>query len=291
MVNNSIYRLNYSFPSYSTLVLDVQELKDNFLPGLPLPTNFTDENYSFYLKSATQELESILSMRFLKETITETHDFVLQDSAEWNFIKLYYPINTVQSIKGVLNGQVQVLYPVEWASYSRTSDNSVKTRIMNLVPVQGSQITSIGVFGSIMPSMSNLGKIPNYWEVMYETGYNPQDLPYDIKEGIGTLAASKILQLISDSLLAGGLKQTVTSSGGVILSPQGESFVGLGLGVSSKSISLDGLNQSFSSYTNGLTGIWGARLKQYADLLDASKKSSLIARLIDKYNSMPFGVF
>ena len=104
------------------------------------------------------------------------------------------------------------------------------------------------------------------------------------------LSAVKVLQKISDALMIGAVRRTVDQSGQTVLSGNGSSFGGVGLGISSKSISIDGLSQSTSTYVNGQTGIWGATLKQYADLLNPAQPGSLLSRLSDQYGAIVMGV-
>ena len=137
-------------------------------------------------------------------------------------------------------------------------------------------------------SLNNSRQIPNYWTIEYVTGWDK--VPSEILDCIGMLTSLKVLQVISDALMSGGMTQSVNQSGQVILQSNGTNFGGIGLGMSSKSISLDGLSQSVSTYANGTTGIWGARMKQYSEQLNPDKNTSLLGRLKDQYTSVVMSV-
>jgi hypothetical protein len=134
----------------------------------------------------------------------------------------------------------------------------------------------------------NSRNIPNYWNIEYVTGWhNP---PEELLNAVGMLTAINVLQIISDALMAGTARMVQDSNGRTVLQTNGAMFGGIGLGMSSKSISLDGLSQSVSSFANGQTGIWGARLKQYQDQMNSVQPGSLMNRLIDQYGQFVLAV-
>jgi hypothetical protein len=131
------------------------------------------------------------------------------------------------------------------------------------------------VFSGIMPNLNWFasygagGQIPCYWSMEYITGFDT--IPNDILHVIGMIASIQILATLSDMLM--GNRQA------------GESGAGIGWGINSKSISIDGLSQSLSSGASN--GVFNARIKLYQQQLGdlAQRQPGELQRLIDYYNS------
>jgi hypothetical protein len=256
-----------------------QDLKDKFLSGIPNDFNgqkVTDETIDFYIQSAKETLESYLGLKLDRQVIIESKDYIQDDWLQWGFINTTYPVQCAVSLKGYLGNVAQINYPKEWLSVKRTNDHRSFNRQFRLVPNGGSvtyENTSALYLGSGYPLMGwwrTNRNIPNYWELEYITGFPDDKVPTDILQAIGMIATIPILGLLSDMQIGNR---------------------GLGLGVQSKSISLDGLSQSVSSYANGSTGIFGARMKQYSDqLFGVSGKPGLLEILRDSYSAIIWGV-
>lgn len=268
----------------------VEDLKSKYLAGLPIPDSITNETLEFFVNASIEELESFLGVKFAKQTITETKDFYKDDWVQWGYLHTTYPVVVPIGLEGFLGSTKQVTYPQSWLSSRKTSDNKWFSRIIHLVPTANSTASEALIYSGVVPQVGYFGsrQIPNYWTIKYITGWDK--LPLDIVNAIGMLSAAKVLQTISDALMVGSVRQTVNSQGQTVLTNSGGQFGGFGLGIASKSISIDGLSQSSSSYVNGQTGVWGARLKQYADMLDSSKPGSLLSRLYDQYAAITMGV-
>lgn len=272
------------------LIVSPYELKSRYLSGIPLPDSITDENLSFFLESAAAELENYLSLKINKTIIIEDKDFYADDWRQWGFIKCTYPCVCAVELQGWLGTVQQISYPHDWLSSRKTNDNRWYSRIIYLVPNRSSSHSEALIYSGTYPQASYFGnsRIPDYWKLKYVTGWdNP---PVEIIDTIGMLTSVKVLQIISDALMIGALRRTVNQQGQQVVTQNGTSFGGLGLGMSSKSISIDGLSQSYSSYVNGSTGVWGARLKQYMDMLNPSSPGSLLNRLYDQYAAITMGV-
>lgn len=272
------------------MVLSVNDLKTKFLTGLPLPDSLSDETLSFFILSSIGELENHLGIKLRLQVVEESEDFHADDHRQWGFIKVSYPVRCVVDVSGFLNTTKQVQYPKEWLSVKRSPNKKQFSRIINIVPTQGSSSSAIGVYGTIFPTLANSRTIPNYWRIQYLSGWRQGEVPNELLEAVGVLTSIKVLQQISDALMAGSVKVTVDQNGRQILAPSGSQFGGIGLGMSSKSISIDGLSQNYSSYANGQTGIWGARLKQYSDMMNPSMQGSFLNRLFDTYGAIVMGV-
>jgi hypothetical protein len=134
---------------------------------------------------------------------------------------------------------------------------------------QNSIITS-----GVVPNLNWFARqshIPGYWTLKYITGWSA--IPSEIIDAICKIATLQILAVVSDMLMGSGSSQIQGS--------------GVGWGISSKSISIDGLSQSLSS-TAPQGGIFGARTKQYqAALGDTSGKNpGELQNLIDYYKDI-----
>ena len=271
-------------------VFTVQDLKSKYLPGLPIPDSITNETLQFYVNSAIEELQSYLGLRLQKQVIEETKDFSLTDWSQWGYMPTTYPVVCAVAAEGFLGTTKQITYPREWLSTRKTSDHKWYSRQIHIVPTSNSALQGNLIYSGIMPYIGYNGskEIPNYWKLKYVTGWT--NLPLDLMNALGMLAAVKVLQIISDALMIGALQKVVNQDGQQVFASNGASFGGMGLGISSKSISIDGLSQSTSSYVNGTTGIWGARLKQYADLLNPEIQGSLMRRLYDQYSALTMSV-
>lgn len=282
----SAFYLNFSS------VLSIQELKNKYLVGIPLPTDLTDETIQFFIDASISELENFLSLRFRKQIIKEEKSFTNNDWMHWGYMNTTFPVVCPVGLEGYLGTVKQVTYPVEWLSSRKTNDNRNYSRVLNLVPIEGSTQSGGAVYSGIVPLLRGMltgsSSIPNYWTIEYVTGWD--QVPAEILDCIGMLTSYKVLQLISDALMSGAVAAVVNNQGQTVLQSNGSMFGGIGFGMSSKSVSLDGLSQSVSTYANGTTGVWGARMKQYQELLNPDKPMSLLGRLRDQYTNLVMAV-
>jgi hypothetical protein len=257
-----------------------QDLKDKFLSHLPNDFNcnqfVSDETIDFYIQSAKEQLEAYLGIKIGREVITERHDFIVDDWVQWGYIKTTYPVQSPVSLAGYLGNVQQVEYPFDWITVRETSDGKTFNREFRIMPI-GSGATYnntsalfLGSFNQQLSWWRQNRNVPNYWKLKYVTGFVNDVIPTDILQALGMIATIPILGIISDAYTG---KR------------------GLGFGVSSKSISLDGLSQSVSSFNSGQTGIFGARMKQYTEaLFGANGRSGLLDTLKDAYSAIIFTV-
>lgn len=270
--------------------LTVQDIKNRYLSGIPLPESITEEQLNFFLQSSISDLENFLGVKVFKTIIKEDRDFFMDDWRQWGFIKTTYPVFCPIKLEGYLGNVKQISYPRAWLSSRRTNDNKNYSRLLHIVPTTSSTHSEAFAYSGIVPQTGYFGskQIPNYWKIEYVTGWNLP--PSEILDVIGMLCSVKILQPISDALMLGTVRKVVDQNGNQVLQSNGSNFGGVGFGLSSKSISIDGLSQSYSSYVNGTTGVWGARLKQYGDMLNTKEPSSLLNRLYDMYGAIVMSV-
>lgn len=280
----TVNQLNFSTP------LSTQEFKERYLAGIPLPDNITDESLSFFIKASQNELENTLHIKLLKQPIKENKDFYRDDWIQWGFVKTTYPIHCITSMKGYLGGVKQVDFAKDWLSIRSTNDGKTYGRTIQVVPNSSATHSQLTIYSGVLPNLyyQNSKNIPNYWNLEYVTGWsNP---PSELINALGMLSAINVLEIISNALMSGVAKQVVDSNGNVALQANGSMFAGIGLGMQSKSISIDGLSQSVSSYAGSQGGIWVARMNQYIQQMDISRPGSLMNRLHDMYGAVVMGV-
>lgn len=271
-------KLSIKYNVNTKVPFSAQDLRDKYLSHLPNDFNcnqyVSDETIDFYIQSATEQLEAHLGIKVGRDVITERHDFYIDDWLQWGYIKTTYPVQSPVSLSGYLGTSEQVKYPFDWITVRETSDGKTYNREFRIMPI-GSGATYnntsalfLGSFNQQLSWWRQNRNVPNYWKLKYITGFPKDKVPADILQAIGMIATIPILGIISDAYA--GRR-------------------GLGFGVSSKSISLDGLSQSVSSYSD--KGIFAARMKQYYDaLFGINGKNGLLEVLKDAYSAILFTV-
>lgn len=270
---------NIRFTKNTANPFSAEDLRATFLSGIPTEINgqkISDSTIDFYIDSAVEQIESYLGIKLSRQIITESRDYYIDDWSSWGFIKATYPVQAPISLDGYLGSIKQISYPTEWLSVRTASDNRY-SRQFRITPNGSSATfensTSILVMGSAYPILNwwrTNRNVPNYWQLKYLTGFDGDRIPSDILQAIGMIATIPLLGIASDLNMAKG---------------------GLGIGISSKSISLDGLSQSASTYSNGQNGVFGARMKQYSDqLFGTSGKAGLLEILKNSYSDIIWAV-
>lgn len=261
-------------------ILSVEDFKQKYLFGLPLEKDgvlIPTEIYEHFIEAAKEQVEDLLNLKLNREIIKEQKDFFYDDWVHWSYTKATYPVVYPIALRGYLGTTKQVDYPRSWLQARKTSDGKLYSRLLYMVPTYNS-VTSQNsiIFSGVMPNLNWFasyganGQIPCYWNQEYITGFDK--IPTDIIHVIGMLASISFLAVLSDMLM--GNRQA------------GETGSGIGWGMNSKSISIDGLSQSLSS--GATSGIFKARIQQYQQTLgtlDGRQKGEL-QRLIDYYNGI-----
>lgn len=263
-------------------IISLEDFKGKYLYGLPLEKDgrpIPDTLLEHYLEVAVEQIEGLLNLKLRKQIIEEDKDFRYDDWVNWSYVKASYPVVCPISLDGFLGTTKQAKYPRHWLSSRNTNDGKLYSRILYMIPTYPSAMgnqNSIVVSG-IIPSLNwfasyrGNGHIPCYWKLRYVTGWDK--IPTEIVDAVCKIATLQILPILSDMLMG-------NSTAGI----QGS---GVGWGISSKSISIDGLSQSLSS-TAPQGGVFGARSKQYLDSLGdtAGRNSGELQRLIDYYKDI-----
>jgi hypothetical protein len=229
----TLYKVN------SDLIVSPAELIEMYFFGTYPRTvdgeNMSEETIRHYIQAAQQEIEKYLTLKFKKQVINETVDFIGSDYRHWGYLKTTYPVLHTDTLTGSLSNMRQIEYPKEWLS-ARKSVNDIYERNIYLVPAAGSARTTGVVYSGVMPQLGFLSVdfIPNYWKTRYVTGF--ERVPETIIKAVAQLAALPIFMILGDLIL--------------------------GAGIASQSISIDGLSQSISSTSSATNAGYGARVQE-----------------------------
>lgn len=238
--------LSISFEKNTGLMFSPAEIADQYLHGIPLCTRdgreIPQNTIREKIRAAQAQIEQFLSVKLTRQIVEETRDFVRADYFSWGFLKVTYPVRCVTDLTGFISTTRQIEFPMSWISSKYTTDDTLLYRTIHIVPAgSGTTNTNSVVFVGITPNAGFFGvqSIPNYWRIEYCTGF--KEVPANIREAVGKLAAIQILAIAGDILL--------------------------GAGITSQSLSMDGLSQSISTTRSSTSSIYAARIKQYGDEL------------------------
>ena len=224
-----------------TNIISSYDFVNNFLWGIPLcsPNGGSIGLSALVSKinAAQVKLENALGIKFNPTLIDERRDFIKDNFSQWGFLRCTYPLREVKSLEGFYSDSKIAQYPIEWCSLHKTNQEGNHYRNLHIVPAStnsAANFTAIFI-GINFFAISGNGGVPNYWNVQYYTGF--RKIPQDLLDYVGKEAAIQSLGILGDVLK--------------------------GIGVSSSSISFDGLSQSSSYTQSGSAGLFGARIKQY----------------------------
>lgn len=262
--------LQTSFDKQIELVFSVQEFLAQFLPGVPMVDRnknpIPNSTIQAHINRAVALLEKVLNIKIQKTYIEEDMDFTRDDWYKWTYIHTHFPVVCAFSLLGFVGNVQQITYPPEWLSVRKTNDGFGYYRRINIIPNNGGTAQTVGVlFSGIYPTAGylNMNGIPNYWKLKYVTGWDAWEAPGDLLTGVGIMASLSLLSVISFGM-----------------SPL--------FGISTESLSLDGLSQSISSLQNSNTLLFGPLLKQYKEQMSGT--GGLLDMLSDIYCGIIFAV-
>lgn len=255
--------IGYSFNNYHSpegkwgTVVTPDDCRYTFMWGTDLKatngTYFTDEQIQWFIDAATAEVERLLNISIVKKS------YISQ-------------LSTTDKTKGVDYDEVEALYDYSKRKIQRYGMIQTKHRpIINVTRcelINRGENSNVDLMDSIIPdnkqgiikflkrpfnadnthrSISNA--ICRYgdeqfqphlfYAVDYTAGYEKSDdIPKDLRQIIGKVAAISLLNVIGDGLMSG---------------------------FSSSSLSMDGISESFSSTQSATSAYYGARIKVYQD--------------------------
>ena len=226
--------------------IGIQYLKTNYLFGLDLSDDdgnpFPDEMFITAIKYATTFIERKLDLMLTARTITEVHDYHVEEYRQFGYFQLdKRPLNEVKSVNaiyphssdGTASGRTVLEFPKEMISVPIPESAQVQ-----LIPFTGSLTNfMIGRGGSYLPLIraGYANYYPSLFEITYEAGF--KEIPADIKHCVSLYASLNILDIAGDLIV--------------------------GAGIASKSISIGGLSQSINTTSSATNAGYGARILSY----------------------------
>lgn len=189
--------------------LSVDELRSNFLRGLPMEdpmtrVPFPDSFYEFHIQAAVAYLERMLDIPLTLRTIEgERTDFLRGDYQRWGWLQLTTkPVVSVERLRMVLPVDTTVIeYPLAWLHLEQHSG------VVRIVPGTGAQsIVALGLAAAWAPLFyGTADTMPDVFSIDYTAGFSDTAMPYDLKQLIGLLAAIGPLAIAGDLIFGPGL--------------------------------------------------------------------------------------
>ncbi len=260
-------KLDICYNKNEGLVISPSDLLDLYLNGIPLcyPNGgkISEDTIKQKILASQKKLEDYLSIKIMKQIVREDQDFNREEFKIWGYVQTIFPINEPLELKGFINNIQQVNYPASWLTVKRPNDPT-KFRNLHLIPnTEGGAVLTQNsfVFSGITPHLGFFGTnyIPNYWKVVYCSGWGADEIPEDIIDYVAKSAAVQMLAISGDLLY--------------------------GAGIGNQSISIDGITQQYSTTKGGGKGAFSGRIKQYSDELVAD-----LQHLKDEYLGINFKV-
>lgn len=205
-------------------------------------TALDPEVITFYVQSAQQEIEKYLSIKIVKQVVSERSDYYKNEFQDRGFMKVKYPVKRPLQMDGYLGNQALISYPVPWQTVNIVNE-SPTSRHITIVPNSNIADLVLGAVvygGTVLPYLGlvNSDNIGSYWNVKYITGFNFNDIPMDLLNLIAKMASIPLFDVLGD--------------------------IALGLpALASYSISIDGLSNSISSTNSATSAAYNARILAY----------------------------
>lgn len=221
-------------------LVTVQQLKRRYLFGIDTTNDrgeeMTDDVYQHYIIAAIRALEHDLDIPILPTTFLEFHDYFREDYRAFSFIQLdNYPVISVEEYRVQYpSGQTVVVFPPEWFRLDPAKGQ------IQVVPTAGTLSEFlVGQGGSFLPAIYNgMDFLPQLFRLEYTAGFGRGQVPRDIIDMIGKLAAMGPFNIFGDLIT--------------------------GAGIGNLSLSLDGLSQSITTTQSAMYGGYGSRVLQYS---------------------------
>lgn len=228
------------------IVINDKELLSLYFYGIEVVnrqgTSINPTFLEFYIKSAQDEIEKYLQIKLLKQRVLERSDYYRNEFRNSGFIKTKYPVREPLGLVGKLGEQTIVRYPKHWLTFNKVNDLPTSRQIV-MVPnarVSETQLQE-SIYGhNLLPTLgfANWDQVASYWEVEYVTGFDFDDMPFDLFNLVGKSASLGLFNILGDIALGQA-------------------------GLASYSIGIDGLSQSVSTTSSATNAAYGARIINY----------------------------
>ena len=229
-------------------IMDIARFKNNYLFGVDLRdadgNTMDDSIIDGYLNAAIDYLEQ--ELRCTIEPRDEVHyaDYYYQRYRKFNYIQLpLYPIvkNSVVGVRLHFDEDIGIDFPQEWFKVYETSG-----QIQLLPTVSTLSHVLIAQAGQLIPRAITSQYGPQLLKITYKAGIADENgkVPPLINQAIGLYASIYLLQMLGD------------------IGPGGSP------GISSQSLSLDGMNQAITTALSATNNLYGATIINYKNQLD-----------------------
>ena len=227
------------FSRYEPL-LTVSDLKKIYLFGVdfkgPNGDEIPEEVFESAIRVGISRVEHTLDMTIAPTTYIEEYDYNINDYMNYGFIKLYHsPILDTPRVSARYIKEVTLFpFPENWIRVFRQEGQ------IQIVPTSGSLSQfNIDQTGFLPVIFGVKHSWPQLFHIEYSAGFEQDKIPAMLNRLIGVYAAISSLAILGE--------------------------LPLGQGISSTSISLDGLSQSVSSVKGATTsGVYNGRITLYA---------------------------
>ena len=248
------------------LQISVSEFLSEWMFGIPLRDSLGNQlSYesirSKILMSQTL-ISNLLGVKLSPTVIEESLDYIAEEFANWGHLKLNFHVKELlpgadndpnSYLQGWYNDRKIIAYPRSWLN--------VSGRNLALVPgISGASAIVVSQAGSTYPTLlQGIRLIPSFFKIKYLSGL--EQMPNDIKMAVGKLSAILLSSVIGDVIMP--------------------------LGISSQSLSIDGLSQSVSTVMNSQGNLLSPKINlYYKELFDPN--SGLINMLYNIYRGISF---
>ena len=233
-------------------------LKSRYLFGIDLTdergNEIPEETLQHQINSAVSFLEHKLDIIITPTSFVERYDYRQQDYMNFNFLQLKHrPLSALTDLRAKFpTNRELVKYPEEWFTIEKEAAQ------IQLVPVEGTfsgLIVTQG--GSYVPLIYGTSSYwPHLFEVSYQAGFCPDQVPVLINEMIGMQAAIRTFEILGD----------------IVLGP----------GTASENVSLDGANVAKQTTASAMFSAFSARIESYK-----KQMTEYIKTVHGYYNGIP----
>jgi hypothetical protein len=237
------------------LVISPEELISLYFYGISTRakdgSEISMDSLRMYIMTAQQEIEKFLEIRFNKQFVEHTQTYFKDDYwGGFPILNTKLPVTKALSFIGFLNGIEQIKYPLDWLNIKKDSEGHYYKKI-HLIPTgsttsrANADIILTGITAYL--GLTSYGQVPNYFSLQYITGYDYDQIPLDLVNIVGKMAAISVFAMLGD----------------IILGHPGITGISLGM---------DGLSQSINSTMTAGNHGYAARCKQYAEEIETTLK-------------------